>query len=279
MKDWKVIAEIGGTHIGSLDRAKKLAQLAKISGADVLKTQKRYPKESVKKELWNQPHPNKMYAYGDTYLEHRENLEMTIQQHLQLKTFCDSIDIEYSTSVWDITSAKEVAEIINPKFIKIPSACNHNKHLLNYLLNNYNGEVHISLGMTTQSERLKLYKKLMKWENRVVIYHCTSGYPVPFKEIFLKEIETIKEYFSKVGFSNHGLGIALEPVAYTLGARYFERHFIDDRTFPHTDSVCSVEPVGLNKICRDIKAISEALQNKPDQIIEIEKEQRDKLRE
>ena len=45
MDNFTVIAEIGGTHIGSLDRAKKLAKLAKICGANVLKTQKRNPRE------------------------------------------------------------------------------------------------------------------------------------------------------------------------------------------------------------------------------------------
>ena len=50
MDNFKVIAEIGGTHIGSLERAKKLAKMAKIAGAHVVKTQKRNPKECVKKE-------------------------------------------------------------------------------------------------------------------------------------------------------------------------------------------------------------------------------------
>ena len=76
MDNFTVIAEIGCSMGGVLKRAKKLAKLAKISGAHVLKTQKRNPKESVKKELWYKPHPNQIYAYGDTYLEHRENLEL-----------------------------------------------------------------------------------------------------------------------------------------------------------------------------------------------------------
>ena len=65
-------------------------------------------KESVKKELWNKPHPNKIFTYGKTYLEHRINLELSIKQHKELKKYCESINIEYSTSVWDITSTKEI---------------------------------------------------------------------------------------------------------------------------------------------------------------------------
>ena len=208
-KNWKIIAEIGGTHIGSLDRAKQLAQLAKMAGADVLKTQKRNPRESVKEELWDLPHPNQMYSYGDTYLKHRQNLELTIQQHLQLKTYCESIGLEYSTSVWDMTSVREVVDVLNPKFIKIPSAFNHHAQLLDYLLKNYKGDIHISLGMTSKKEREKLYKKLIKWDDRVVVYHCTSGYPVQFDDVYLNEIKELTKIFSRVGFSNHSLGIAL----------------------------------------------------------------------
>lgn len=277
MNDFTVIAEIGGTHIGSLERAKKLAKLAKISGADILKTQKRNPTESTPKDLWDKPHPNQIFSYGKTYLEHRINLELPIKEHAQLMWYCESIDLEYSTSVWDITSTKEVIDI-KPRFIKVPSACNHNDEILNLLLNEFDGEIHISTGMTSESERTKLYSKLLPYKDRIVIYHCTSGYPVPFEQIYLKEIINLSKIFPKVGYSNHGYGIATEPVAYALGARYFERHFIDDRMFKHTDASCSLEPQGLHKLKRDLIAISKALTYKPKDIPEIEMEQRIKLR-
>ena len=285
MNNFTVIAEIGCTHIGSLDRAKKLAKLAKIAGADVVKTQKRNPKESVKKELWDQPHPNQMYAYGDTYLKHRENLELSINDHIKLKEYCESIDIKYSTSVWDMTSAREIVAL-NPKLIKIPSACNRNKELICYLFDNYSGEIHISTGMLTKQERINFgnwltaeyLRKRSLDKNKLIIYHCTSGYPVPFDKIYLKNIALISSGNFPCGFSNHGYGIAMEPVAYTLGARYFERHFIDDRMFKHTDASCSLEPQGLSKLVRDLKAVSMALKIKPEELDEIEKEQRDKLR-
>ena len=239
---------------------------------------KRNPKECVRKELWNEPHPNEIFSYGRTYLDHRNNLELSIEQHKELKEYCESIDIEYSTSVWDITSAKEIISL-NPKFIKIPSACNNDKDMFNLLINNYDGEVHISTGMTNEVERKDLYRKLSLYKrNRIVIYHCTSGYPVPFDKLYLKEIINLSKNFPKVGYSNHGYGIATEPVAYALGARYFERHVIDDRLFRHTDSAASLEFQGLSKMIRDIKAISLSLKYKPYQIDEMEMEQRRKLR-
>ena len=277
MNSFTIIAEIGCSHGGSLERAKELAKLAKLCGADVLKTQKRNPKKSVKKELWDKPHPNEMYAYGDTYLEHRENLELSINDHIELKEYCESIDIEYSTSVWDMTSAKEIVAL-NPKFIKIPSACNTNKELFNFLINEYKGKIHISTGMIDKKEREKLYTKLIPYNDRIVVYLCTSAYPISFSETYLLEIKKLTSMFSNVGFSNHGRGICLEPVAFALSATYFERHFIDDRLYKHTDSGNSLEPQGLSKMIRNLKAVKQALQYKPDKLDEIEKEQRDKLR-
>ena len=277
MNNFTVIAEIGCTHIGSIERAKDLAKLAKICGADVIKTQKRNPKESTNKKLWDKPHPNEMYSYGKTYLEHRENIELPIEDHYKLKEYCEEIGIEYSTSVWDMTSAKEIVAL-NPKFIKIPSACNNNKELLDYLFDNYKGEIHISTGMLDKKERELLYTELLPYNNRIVIYLCTSGYPISFSETYLLEIKELTNIFSNVGFSNHGRGICLEPVAMAFGAKYFERHFIDDRLFKHTDASCSLEPQGLSKLIRNLKATEQALTYKPEELENIERIQRDKLR-
>lgn len=277
MNNFQVIAEIGCAHIGSLKRAKRLALLAKHAGANVLKTQKRNPKESTNKELWDKPHPNKRFAYGDTYLEHRINVELSIDDHNELKQYCEQLGLIYTSSVWDITSTKDIISL-NPQFIKVPSACNTNFKIINMLLNNYSGDIHISTGMLTSVEREELCKKLKKHKDRIVIYHCTSGYPVPFSKLYLLSITDLCKWFNRVGYSNHGYGIATEPVAYSLGARYFERHFIDDRTFAHTDAASSLEPQGLSKMIRDLEAVSKALEYKPYSLDKIEQEQKDKLK-
>jgi|ETNvirnome_2_130_1030620.scaffolds.fasta_scaffold10142_3 N-acetylneuraminate synthase len=287
-----VIAEIGGTHIGKVDRAKELIKLAKEAGADVVKFQKRNPYESVAREWWDRPHPNQTFSYGDTYLEHRLNLELSQDQHAVLKEYCEKIGIVYSTSVWDETSTKEIVEL-QPDFIKIPSACNHRTDLIDYIYDNSKCGLHISTGMTNHVERDLLFTHILEKDKnleRTVIYHCTSGYPVPFDKLYLQELTTMSSTFKskcdnlsvssnlKLGFSNHGYGIAMEPAAYVLGARYFERHFIDDRSFRHTDASCSLEKQGLKKLIRDLRALEVALEGKPYAIDDIEMEQRNKLR-
>lgn len=280
-KPCKIIAEIGNTHIADMKRAKSLIRLAKLAGADYVKFQKRNPLESVPKSIQNKPHPNSRFSYGDTYLEHRIALELNIGQHSVLKQYCEDIEIGYSTSVWDLTSADEVISL-NPDFIKVPSACNGDIKLLKKLIHDYSGKIHVSLGMVSREERISIFKFFQDEEvdpKRMVLYHCTGEYPCPFENLYLNDLKIIKFGLDdgEIGFSNHGYGIAADIAAYTLGATWIERHFIDDRTFRHSDATASLEPDGLRRLCRDLKAVHKALKFKTG-LSEAEKEQRNKLR-
>lgn len=280
----KVIAEIGCNHMGDMDIAKDLIKLAKDCACDVAKFQKRNNRELLTEDQYNAPHPNQWNSYGETYGAHREFLEFSPEQHQELKSFCENLGIEYCTSVWDVTSAKEIAAL-NPGFIKVPSACNNNFRLLAELRDQYKGDVHISFGMTTQAEEevvVKFFEETGAAKDRLVIYSCTSGYPVPFKDICLLEINRLYKSFGnrvkEIGFSGHHLGIAMDVAAYTLGARWIERHFTKDRTWKGTDHAASLEVPGMQKLVRDLQHTHEALQYKREEILDIEKVQREKLK-
>lgn len=280
----KIVAEIGCNHMGQMEIAKELIDLAKQAGVGFVKFQKRNNKELLTEEQYNAPHPVLFNSYGSTYGEHRNFLEFSKQQHQELKQYCESQDIEYSTSVWDVTSAKEISSL-NPNFIKVPSACNNNFEMLAVLRDEYSGQVQISFGMTTQIETeevIRFFEETNQAKSRLVIYACTSGYPVPAKEVCLLEISRLyKSYANRVsaiGYSGHHLGIALDIAAYTLGAVWIERHFTKDRTWKGTDHSASLEPQGLSKLVRDLNATNEALSYKCEDILPIEKVQRDKLK-
>ena len=284
MLEPKIIAEIGCNHKGDMQLAKEMIQTAATyCKADVVKFQKRNNKELLSESEYNAAHPNPSNAYGETYGEHREFLEFTLVQHQQLQLWCKEFGIEYSSSVWDLTSAQEIASL-NPKLIKVPSACNLNKEMLEYLCKSYEGEIHLSFGMTTKDEEEKiveLFEQYGKAKN-LVIYSCTSGYPVPFEDICLLEISRLNERFAKrvksIGFSGHHLGIAIDSAAVALGAEWIERHFTLDRTWKGTDHAASLEPDGVRKLCRDCRVVYKALKFKENDILDIESIQRDKLK-
>lgn len=280
----KIVAEIGCNHKGDMEIAKQMIETAAIyCKADVVKFQKRCNQELLSNEEYNAPHPHPENSYGSTYGEHREFLEFTLEQHRQLQAWCKQFGIEYSTSVWDLTSAKEIVSL-KPALIKIPSACNLNKQLLEYLCDNYDGEIHISTGMTTKEE-IELIVRFFESKGRakdVVLYNCTSGYPVPFEDICLLDLVDLKTKYDDrvkaIGFSGHHLGIAVDSAAVALGAEWIERHYTLDRTWKGTDHAASLEPDGVRKLARDCRAVYKSLTRKSEDVLDIEKVQRNKLK-
>lgn len=279
-----VIAEIGCNHKGDMEIAHEMIQTAAIfCKVDAVKFQKRCNKELLTPEQYNSPHPVPYNSYGATYGEHREYLEFTLEQHRQLKAWCDESNIAYSSSVWDLTSAKEIASL-NPEFIKVPSAINNNHKLLQWLCDNFDGEIQISLGMTTRAEERELVE-LFEQNGRnqdLVIMACTSGYPVPDEDMCLLEITRLCESYGNrvkhIGFSSHHAGIALDVSAYTLGATVLERHFTLNRTWKGTDHAASLEPDGLRRTKRNVMSAWQALTYKKEEILPIERTQREKLK-
>lgn len=280
----RVIAEIGCNHKGELDIARDLIEsAARFAKADFVKFQKRCNRELLTPAEYTAPHPNPANSYGDTYGAHREFLEFDQDQHRQLMRWCDEFGIGYSTSVWDMTSAREMAALA-PAMLKIPSACNLHFDMLEFLAREYAGELHISLGMTTPAEQDEIVERLehLRAQDRVVLYACTSGYPVPFDEVCLLEVVRLRERYGArvkdIGFSGHHLGIAVDVAAVTLGANWVERHFTLDRTWKGTDHPASLEPDGLRRLVRDLRAVAAALRYKPKDILDIEAPQRAKLK-
>lgn len=279
-----IIAEAGCNHKGEMSIARDLiATAALFCKADAIKFQKRCVRELLTPEQYNAPHPNPANSYGKTYGEHREFLEFTAKQHRQLKEWCEEFGITYSTSVWDLTSAKEITAL-NPKFIKIPSACNNHFTMLQWLCDNYGGEIQLSFGMTTHEEEEKIVNLFVKnGRNKdLIIFNCTSGYPVPYEDVCLLEIKRLIETFGstvkKIGFSGHHLGTAVDIAAYTLGAEVIERHYTMDKTWKGTDHAASLEPDEFKNLVIDLNNVQKALTYKSSEILPIEQIQRDKLK-
>ncbi len=284
VKAAKVVAEIGCNHKGEMAIAKELILTAAVyCKADYVKFQKRNNRELLPAEQYDAPHPNPANSYGPTYGAHREFLEFSTEQHRELMQFCADNNIGYSTSVWDVTSAREMASL-KPVFLKVPSASNLHWDMLSVLTDEYGGGIQLSLGMTTQAEedQIVAFFERKGRAKDLVLYACTSGYPVAFRDIALREITRLKGKFDgrvqSVGFSGHHLGIAADIAALALGAEWIERHFTIDRTWKGTDHAASLEPDGLRRLCRDVRNVAEALEYKREEMLPVELETRAKLK-
>ena len=279
-----IIAEIGCNHKGDINLAKELIKSAALCGADYAKFQKRSNKYLLGNKYYHE-HPQPHNSYGKTYGEHRDFLEFNISQHFDLYKFCLKNKIKYAVSVWEKISAEEIVNSkIKLDYIKIPSACNLDFELIEYLCLKFKGKIHLSLGMTTRKEIQNIFNffKKKKRNKDLIFYICTSDYPVKFDDLCLLEIKYLQKLYLKninsIGFSGHHLGIAADISAYTLGSFIIERHFTLDRTWKGTDHAASLEPSGLSKLIRDLNHVYSALKYKNEQILDSEKTSREKLK-
>lgn len=253
------MAEIGANHQGSLDKAKEYIEAAAKAGASVAKFQKR-DVDALPESVKSRPRLD-IHAFGATEYEHRKALEFSIEQHAELKEFCEAIGITYGCSAWDQASYNQLVDL-NVEHLKIPSALNQA-----YERWNRDGdygtrrELHVSLGLLRGGERDGILSRNQL--HRVVHYGCTSKYPCGSAETFLLEIPYLVERAGVAGFSGHHNGIALDVAAYCLGATWIERHFTLDRTSKGTDHAASLEPQGFAKLVRDLEAVRQAMKVKP----------------
>jgi len=278
-KPAKVVCEIGCCHQGDLDIAKEMIVVAaKVCKVDVVKFQKRNVKDLLTDKEYNRPYTGP-HSFGATYGEHRNALEFSMPEHYLLKEICEENGVEYGCSVWDITSAKQIVKL-NPAHLKIPAAKNHKIDMIKWVLDNYGGLVHVSLGMATNEEVLNIRELTHKYPCRIVPYHCTSAYPVEFKDVNLGMVSELRRWSKKasMGFSGHHRGIAIDISAVERGAEWIERHFTLDRTWKGTDHAAALEPDGMRRLVRDLSNLAEASGMKDREILECEVPNRRKLK-
>lgn len=248
-----VIAEIGINHNGSLETAKKLINIAHFFGCDAVKFQKRTVEDVYTKEELAQPRSS---VFGETNGDLKRGLEFGLDEYKEIDRYCKEIGILWFASCWDKKSV-DFMEQLNVCAYKIPSALITDIELLEYTKKT-NKPILISTGMSTVDEIDNAIEVI--GTDNTVIYHCTSTYPSENNELNLNVIKTLKQkYNCPIGYSGHEKGIVASTIAVVLGACSVERHITLDRTMWGSDQAASLEPEGLRKMVRDIRAVKSFL--------------------
>lgn len=269
-----VIAEIGQNHQGELSIAKELLHAAKLCGVDAVKSQKRNIDELLTPEERARPYSSP-HAFGRTYGEHRQALELSPDDWAELFDYARALDLDFFASPWDLGSARLLAELGTPLF-KIASASLTQTALLEQIAS-FGKPVIVSTGMSTLEEIDDAVALLASTE--CYLLQCTSAYPASFDAINLRVMhELAARYGRPVGLSGHHRGIAIDAAAVALGARIIERHFTLDRTWKGSDHAASLEPPGLVKLVRDLRGVEAALGDGIKRVQDCELSARAKLR-
>jgi len=251
-----IIAEIGTNHLGNLKNAKQIIDVAKDSGCDAVKFQKRNVEKIYTKEFLDSPLDS---PWGKTQRQMRLEREFSVKDFKEIDKYCKKKKIIWFTSCWDTESQISMRQF-KTKYNKVASAMLTHKKLLE-LIAQEKKYTFISTGMSTMKDIQNAVKIFRKYKCPFELMHCHSTYPMPHDEANLKMIPILEKKFKcKVGYSGHETGATNVSIpAVMLGASSIERHVTFNRTWYGFDQAASLEPQGLRRLVRDIRLIEKVL--------------------
>ncbi len=252
-----VVAEIGNNHQGEFDVAKQMIAEAAAAGVQGVKFQKRDMEALLTREGRAALYSG-CNSFGKTYGEHRNALELSIEQMAELKEYSESLGLVFFASAWDDPSLVQVLGM-DVELLKICSA-----DLVNVpLVRKYAAAqipIILSTGMSSLEDIDVALAEIRAFHDDIVLLHCNSTYPCPEEQIGLPVMDALRErYALPVGYSGHEKGIGPSVAAVALGACVVERHFTLDKTLKGTDHQASLEPRELALMVSMIREVEKAM--------------------
>ena len=246
-----VIAEIGSNFNQKKEKAFKMIKIAKECGAD-----------AVKFQLFK---ASKLYPNNKKMFKLFKSIELNPKWVKELSDYCNFIEIDFLTSVFDIGSAKLANKFV--KMHKVASSEATNIPLLKYLLKT-NKKILFSTGMCDEKD-IKIFINLSKKlkNNDVVLMQCGSMYPLPDQYVNLNVLKTYKKYKYDIGFSDHTLGSDAAMCARVMGASYFEKHFTLNKKSKGPDHFFAIEPNALKRYIKKINNVKTILGSKKKEML------------
>ena len=247
-----IIAEIGINHNGDIKIAKELIKVAKLSGCDAVKFQKRNVEIAYSKEVLDRFRNS---PWGETTRDEKLHLEFGKSEYDEIDKFCNEQEIEWFASSWD-TDSQEFLQQYNLKHNKIASAMLTNIKLLEMIARERKFTF-ISTGMSTIEEISSAIDVFRRFNCPFELMHTNSSYPMKIGEANLLCIPMLKNKFDcNVGYSGHEVSAyRVSLIAVSLGATSLERHITLDRTMYGSDQAASLEPAGLARMVRDVRSV------------------------
>jgi N,N'-diacetyllegionaminate synthase len=248
-----IIAEAGVNHNGSLELAKKMAYVAKEAGADIVKYQTAVPELVISQYAPKAEYQRQTTGSKESQLDMVRKLHFGFDAHRELKEYCDSIGIKYLSTPFDLESIDFLADMDMPVW-KIPSGEVTNLPYLEKV-----GKLHRPVIMSTgMCEKYEIKDALdilySAGTTDVTVLHCNTEYPTPPQDANVRAMVDIANTFhTKVGYSDHTLGLEAPLAAVALGATVLEKHFTLDKNMPGPDHKASMDPYELKMLVRAVR--------------------------
>ena len=256
-----IIAEAGVNHNGNLLRAKKLVDAAAAADADIVKFQTFKASKLTTRLLSKADYQKNSSDDNQSQFDLLQQLELNDADYLELREHCESREIEFLSTGFDIESVDYLIDLGITK-IKIPSGEITNLPYLRHV-GSKSLPIILSTGMSNIVEiasALEILTKSGTKKENITLLHCTSEYPAPMSSINLNALSTIRDEFGvSVGYSDHSQGIEVAVAAVALGARIIEKHFTLDKNLPGPDHKASLNPSELESMVKAIRNVERAM--------------------
>ena len=273
-----IIAEAGVNHNGSFELAKKMADVAKAAGADIVKYQTAVPELVISRFAPKAEYQKESTGEAESQLEMVKKIHFGFAEHRKLKEYCDIIGIKYLSTPFDMDSIDFLAGMDMPVW-KIPSGEVTNLPYLEKVAR-LKKPIIMSTGMCEIPEiKAALDVLYSNGAEDVTILHCNTEYPTPLKDANVKAMLDIQKNFgTKVGYSDHTLGLEAPLAAVALGATVVEKHFTLDKNMEGPDHAASMSPEELTALVKAIRNTELALGDGVKKVTESEAKNKDVAR-
>jgi len=247
-----VIAEGCDNHLGNMKVAREMAREAKLAGADAIKFQHHLPDEEMLPDApMSDNFEEPLYGFLKKYA-------LTLEQHQELKRYCDEIGILYICTPFSWKAAQEINDLVplfkigSGEMTDIPTLAR---------IGEYGKPMIVSTGMSMYDEIDRTYQALVRRDVPLVLMNCLSEYPPVYEDLNLGVITEMKRRFPKavIGHSDHTPDLFTCFAAVTMGARVIEKHVILDKRQPGPDQSVSIEFDELARLVEGIRKIEVAL--------------------
>jgi sialic acid synthase SpsE len=253
------IAEAGINHDGSLEKAKRLVDIAKAAGADYVKFQSFNANKLVTADALTSTYIDAGSRPGENFRSLLARLQLSEGDHVELLNYCRELKINFLSTAFDEESFDGLLNL-GIDVVKVASGDLTNLPLLRHMAQSQLPIV-LSTGMANLGEIEEALNALNKLpSNKIYLMHCVSWYPAALESINLLYIETLKKAFGlPVGFSDHTIGQSASLAARALGAVFFEKHFTVNTADFGPDHSASISPEGLKNLIYSIREVEMAL--------------------
>lgn len=257
-----IIAEIGNNHNGSVDKAKRLIEVAAKAKVDAVKFQTFTGLDIVSPKVLATEYPGwqvKNFKYWHEFLD---TISLPLKSHQEIINFTKELGMDFITTPVSPAIVQFLETLEGIHAYKLASMDLNNWGLMHAMAKT-NKPIIMSTGMGELQEVDKAVK-IFEHKN-LQILHCVSDYPLEPKNAALGNITVLRKRYPgiNIGFSDHSLGHELVVAAVTLGATVIEKHITLDRNDPAlAEHHFSLEPEELTTMVKWIRAIDDNLKHK-----------------